>query len=163
MYRKDKVLKLDLFSLCMTTPNVWDLLRHHVNQRFQTLRGQHGEYHDRHQVHLIQPNNNITPHSCSEMDFSFQIKLDTDHQRSCCQLAFGVRRAFQQLSLKTISTELSNDIKFLNWTDRSNEWRKGQQLDIPAGALNLSEVGKLGKLELKFVAIAFRPLSSLGE
>jgi hypothetical protein len=40
---------------------------------------------------------------------------------------------------------------------------KDKQLNIPAGALNLSEVGKLGKLELKFVAIAFRPLSSLGE
>ena len=97
---------------------------------------------------LIQSNRDITPHSSSEMNFSFKIKLNTNQQCCTLHLSILINGTFQQLTYQRISKTSS----------------KNRNFTLPAGARRLSEVGIPGCAPGKLVANAFRPLlSSLGE
>ena len=98
---------------------------------------------------LIQSNRDITPHSSSEMNFSFKIKLNTNQQCCTLHLSILINGTLQQLTYQRISKTCSS---------------KNRNFTLPAGARRLSEVGIPGCEPGKFVANAFGPLlSSLGE
>lgn len=71
-------------------------------------------------VPSIKPNNNITANASGEMDFSLQIKLDSNHESCILQLAIGTNWAFEEISCDADSLLVLGSM-FWDWyTVRTN-------------------------------------------